>query len=81
MEVIENILERNQYVKSKLGASTGPMKAKAKNGTLEMKDVKKVEKILSDYCQYTLFAEWKKTNSYRYLKKEFINNGDINEKL
>ncbi len=40
-----------------------------------------MERVLSNYSETVIFADWKKTNSYKFLKDEFINNGDINEKL
>lgn len=43
--------------------------------------IKKMEKCLSNYCESNLFVVWKQTKSYKFLKQEMINNGDINEKL
>lgn len=43
--------------------------------------IKVMEKRLYEYCEKSLFKEWKKTESRVYLQDEFKHNVVINEKM
>lgn len=56
-------------MKAKLGeATTAEYRKKCADGTLGIDSVKKIEKILSHYCENVIFVDWKKTQSYKSLK-------------
>jgi hypothetical protein len=49
--------------------------------TVQLSDIKKLEKQLLEFCDVEIFRHWKKTESREYIEKEFKLNMIIDDKM
>jgi hypothetical protein len=51
--------------------ATKEIREKIAKETVQLSDIKKLEKQLLEFCEVEIFRHWKKTESREYVEKEF----------
>lgn len=61
--------------------ASSDIREKIANQTVQLSDIKKLERQLLEFCELELFRHWKKTESREYIEREFKRNMLIDERM